>query len=412
MPGESILVSDDSAEIRNTLADYLRSAGYRVQTAADGRKAVTLINSQPFDLVITDLQMPFVDGLGVLQAVKACNSDIPVIILTGHPTIESAIGALREGAYNYLLKPVENLDELHHVVQNALSHRRLTLENRRLLEELRVLNASLAQRVAQQTEQLREAYEQLKSLDQMKAEFISVTSHELRTPLAQMFFTADLLQEQLNRGSIQGAKAYLADMMAQSQRLRRQIDNLFDFSQLDRNEFKLELGLCSVLELVNSTVELWRLRIEKKKLRLEVALPHQDLVLTADMPRVQHALGQLLDNAIKFTPPGGRVRVAAHWPAAPPWTQPIPSSFAVIAVIDSGPGIPNEKQHAIFQVFTQADMSDQRRYGGLGMGLTIASKIILAHGGRITLNSEPGKGSMFAIWLPMNVTTSSASIPG
>jgi len=394
------------------LADYLKSASYRVQTAPDGRKAIELINSQPFDLVITDLQMPHVDGLGVLQAVKACNCDIPVIILTGHPTVESAIGALREGAYNYLLKPVENLDELHHVVQNALSHRRLTLENRRLMEELRALNASLAQRVAQQTEQLREAYEQLKSLDQMKAEFVSVTSHELRTPLAQMFFTADLLQEQLNQGSIVGAKAYLADMMAQSQRLRRQIDNLFDFSQLDRNEFKLELGRCSVLELVNSTVELWRLRIEKKRLRLEVALPQQDLVLTADMPRVQHALGQLLDNAIKFTPPGGRVRVAAHWPAAPPWTQPIPASFAVIAVIDSGPGIPSEKQHAIFQVFTQADMSDQRRYGGLGMGLTIASKIILAHGGRITLNSEPGRGSMFAMWLPMDVTASSVSIPG
>ena len=89
----------------------------------------------------------------------------------------------------------------------------------------------------------------------------------------------------------------------------------------------------------------------------------------------------------------------------------MPSAFAVIAVIDSGPGVPPEKQQAIFQAFTQTDMSDQRPYSGLGMGLTIASKIVLAHGGRITLNSEPGKGSTFAMWLPMNVNTSSFTIP-
>ena len=411
MSGESILIADDSSEIRDTLADYLKSLGYRVQTAPDGRKAAARIGSQPLDLVITDLQMPFVDGLGVLQAAKAHDADLPVIILTGHPTLESAIDALREGAHNYLLKPVENLDELHHVVRNALMHRHLTLENRRLVEELRALNASLAQRVAQQTDQLREAYEQLKSLDQMKAEFVSVTSHELRTPITQLFITADLLQTQLDQGSIPGARMYLAELVGQSQRLQRVIDNLFDFSQMDRNEFQLELGECHLIALVRSTVDLWRLRVEKKKLRVDISTPDQAVTITADTPRLQHALGQLLDNAIKFTPPGGRIRVAAHWPAPPPWTQPIPSAFAVIAVIDSGPGVPAEKQQAIFQAFTQMDMSDQRQYGGLGMGLTIASKIVLAHGGRITLNSEPGKGSTFAIWLPMNVNTSSFSIP-
>jgi signal transduction histidine kinase len=300
---------------------------------------------------------------------------------------------------------------LGHVVENALAHRRLILENRRLMEELRVINASLAQRVAQQTEQLREAYEQLKSLDQMKAQFVSVTSHELRTPLAQLFMAADLLQGQLDQGSVVGAKSYLADMVSQSQRLQRQIDNLLDFSQIDRNEFTLEQGECRLIALVRSTVDLWRLRVEKKKLRLDVTLPDQDMTLTGDTPRLQHALSQLLDNAIKFTPSGGRIRVAAHWPTPPPWTQSLQSAFAVIAVIDSGPGVPAEKQQAIFQAFTQMDMSDQRRHGGLGMGLTIASKIVLAHGGRITLNSEPGRGSTFAMWLPLNVNTSSFSIP-
>jgi len=163
---------------------------------------------------------------------------------------------------------------------------------------------------------------------------------------------------------------------------------------------------------VRSTVDLWRLRIDKKKLRLDMSLPDHDIVASGDTPRLQHALGQLLDNAIKFTPPGGRIRMAAHWPTPPPWTQQLQSAYAVIAVIDSGPGVPAEKQQAIFQALAQMDASDQRRLGGLGMGLTIASKIVLAHRGRITLNSEPGKGSTFAMWLPLSVNTSSFSIPG
>ena len=405
MSGENILVSDDSSEIRTMLADYLKSQGYRVHIAPDGRKAMAALNSQPLDLVITDMQMPYVDGLGVLRAVKARDADAPVIILTGHPTLESAIGALHEGAYSYLLKPVENLEELGHVIENALASRRLTLENRRLIEELRVVNANLAQRVAQQTTQLREAYEQLQSLDQMKAQFVSVTSHELRTPLQKMFITADLLKSHLDQGSVANAKTYMVELIKQSKSLQRLIDNLLDFSEMDRNEFQLAVGECHLIEMVNATVDLWRLRLEKKRLQLDLSLSDHELVITADTSRLQHAFSQLLENAIKFTPQGGRITVGVHGPTRAPWTQTFPTVFAVVAVMDTGPGIPPEKQHEIFQAFTQMDMSDQRRFGGLGMGLAIASKIALAHGGRITLKSEAGRGSTFAMWLPMRPVT-------
>ena len=412
MSGESILIADDSGEIRNLLADYLRGLGYRVQTASDGEKAVALIGAQSFELVITDFQMPRLDGLGVLQAAKAHDLDIEVVILTGHPTAESAIGALRKGAYDYLLKPVENLDELGHLVENALTQRRLTLENRRLVEELRVLNANLANRVAQRTEQLRLAYDQLKSLHQMKAQFVSVTSHELRTPLTQMLLTADLLKEQITRRSLSGAEVYVREMVSQSQRLQRLIDNLLDFSLMERNEFKLNLGECHLPALARSTAELWRPRIEAKRLGLDLTIPDRDIALTADESRLQNALGQLLENALKFTHPGGRIMVGVHGPTRAPWTEAASSPFAVIAVIDSGIGIPADQQQAIFESFTQVDMSDQRRYGGLGVGLTITARIVAAHGGRITLKSQPGKGSTFAMWLPMHAKTAPFVLPG
>lgn len=404
MSGENILIADDSTDIRATLADYLKSLGYRVQTAPDGQKAIALLGAQPLDLVITDLQMPHVDGLGVLQAVKAHDADLPVIILTGHPTVESAVDALRRGAYNYLFKPVENLDEMRHVVEHALAHRRLTLENRRLVEELRALNASLAERVAQQTQKLREAYEQLESLDQLKAQFVSVTSHELRTPLTQWFLAAELLKEQLERGTTTAAKEYLAEMILQGQRLQRLIDNLLDFSLMERGEFELAVGTCHLPDLLRATLDLWRPRLKEKGLGLETAVPERDLVLTADGPRLQNAIGQLLDNAVKFTPAGGRISVGMYGPTRAPWAK-APAQWVVIAIKDSGPGIPLDQQQAVFQAFTQADMSDQRHFGGLGIGLKIAAWIISAHGGRITLKSEKGQGSTFAAWLPVRVHT-------
>jgi signal transduction histidine kinase len=218
--------------------------------------------------------------------------------------------------------------------------------------------------------------------------------------------TADLLKEQISRRSLSGAEVYLREMVSQSQRLQRLIDNLLDFSLMERNEFKLNLGECHLPALVRSTAELLRPRIEAKRLELGLAVPDRDLALIADESRLQNALGQLLENALKFTHPGGRIMVGVHGPTRAPWTEAASSPFAVIAVIDSGIGIPADQQQAIFESFTQVDMSDQRRYGGLGVGLTITARIVTAHGGRITLKSQPGKGSTFAMWLPMRAKTS------
>jgi signal transduction histidine kinase len=412
MSGENILVADDNAEVRNFLAEYLSSLGHCVQTAADGRQAARLIGAERFALVISDLQMPFLDGLGVLQATRARDPDAEVIILTGNPTLESAIGALREGAHDYLLKPVENLEELRLVVERALTHRHLVLENRRLTEELRALNADLESHVEQQTHQLRQAYAQLQSLDEMKAQFVSITSHELRTPLMQLFLATDLLADRIRSRSWVDVEMYLGTITTQSQRLQRLIDNLLDFSLMERGEFELACGECHLAALARATVEMWRERLEQKQLRLDLSVPEHDIVIQADSSRLQNALDQLLENAFKFTPVGGRILVGLHGPARAPWDGAGQSLFAVMAVADSGAGIPAEKQQAIFEAFTQADMSDRRRFGGLGMGLTIASRIVNAHGGRITLKSEPGQGSLFAMWLPMRVSTSPLAKPG
>lgn len=150
----SILLIDDEPDILSTLEMTLSQEAYHVVTASGGETALELFRQQPFDLVITDMRMPGMDGVEVIRRVKALDPDVEVIILTGFATLENAIVALRNaGASDYLTKPLENIDELFMAVEKAFEKRRLTLENRILLKSLKEKEAELAQ----QNQALRES---------------------------------------------------------------------------------------------------------------------------------------------------------------------------------------------------------------------------------------------------------------
>src|SRR3972149_5780126 len=137
MAKERSLIADDSKDITAFLQAYLVQQGYEVHIAYDGETAVRLFAAQPFDLVLTDLQMPRLNGLGVLHRVKERSSETQVIILTGHASLDTALDALRHGPYDYWLKPVDNVDQLQFATNRALLQRGLEIDNRRLLAELK-----------------------------------------------------------------------------------------------------------------------------------------------------------------------------------------------------------------------------------------------------------------------------------
>ncbi len=400
MTSEYILLADDSAEMRDFLKGFLCGEGYVVETAFDGAQAIEMINLGQFALVITDLQMPRRDGVEVLRAAKARNPETEVIILTGHATLESAIAALREGAHDYLLKPIENLDLFLHTVRRALTHRWLTQENRRLVEELQVVNAGLEQRVAEQTDQLRTAYEQLQTLGHLKARFVLEASLELYALVGGLFKTAHTLQSALR--SQDQATAELSEIVTLASRMRGWVGPLLDFSLLERGELELRLQACDVGRVLEEVALVYRPRAERNHVQLAITLPPSKIEVMADPQRLQNAAGQLVDNAIKFTPPGGQIRLSVYGPMAAPWPQAGRSARAVaIAVTDSGVGIPPEKQRDLFQALLQADANPRPQYNVLGIKLDLAARIAALHGGRVTLKSEIGQGSTFALWLPV-----------
>src|SRR5512139_1869425 len=165
MNDRRVLVADDSEAIREMLGSFLANLGYNTDLAANGEAAVSLFKAHPYDVVICDLQMPRVEGLAVLAQVKAVDPDVQVIILTGHATLETAIEALRLGAYEYQLKPVDDMEIFGRLVERAYNHRRLVRENKRLLTQLQETNARLESEVEKRTHELRVANESLRGLD-------------------------------------------------------------------------------------------------------------------------------------------------------------------------------------------------------------------------------------------------------
>ena len=398
MTDPRILVVDDSEIIREMLASYLGTLGYRVDVAADGQSALDKFLIFRYQLIISDLQMPYIDGLSLLKQVKAIATETQVIILTGHATLDSAVEALRLGAYDYQFKPLENMESFARLVDRALKHHGLLAENERLLEELRQANAQLESQVAERTAKLQIANESLRSLDRLKNDFISVVSHELRTPLAAIVLETQLLTQDTRALSPDKLVHAYSALATNTRRLQIQIDNLLDFALIERGELDLNFKPCSMNQIARDVVDLYETRAAEKHLNFSLSLPPTTaLSVIADGPRLRSALVHLVDNAVKFTPDGGTITISVHGMATMPGgTEPA----IALAVRDNGIGIPLDLQQKLFTGFSQADMSTTRRYGGMGIGLALAARIMAAHRGKITFKSEEGNGSLFALWVP------------
>src|SRR5712691_1849320 len=180
-----VLVVDDEDSVVVTIKAILQLDGYDVVTATRFREAQQLVAQRTFDLVLTDLRLDDGDGIEILRAVQQRSPDNVTIMLTGYASLESAIQSLRAGAYDYLVKPSE-VEELRNTVSRGIERRRLGLELRARVAELAELNASLQKRVDEATAELRQRYEELKELDRLKSQFLSIASHELKTPITAM----------------------------------------------------------------------------------------------------------------------------------------------------------------------------------------------------------------------------------
>ncbi len=241
------------------------------------------------------------------------------------------------------------------------------------------------------TERIR-AEQALRNADQQKNEFLAVLSHELRNPLAPIRNGLHVL-DRVAPDSDQAHRA-LAVIRRQVDQLVHLVDDLLDVTRITRNKFQLQRRRCDLNELVRRTVEDHATLFDKAGLHLELEPAPEPLIVNADWTRVAQVVGNLLHNAAKFTPPGGRTTVSV---------RSTPDHRAEIRVADTGVGLAPEMLGRVFEPFVQADATLARTQGGLGLGLALVKRLVELHDGEVRVSSDGiDEGATFVVRLPLD----------
>ena len=379
-----LLVVDDEESLRITTAAIFENEGYIVDTASSGDEAVDLMNQADYDLVLTDLHMEGGDGLSVLNRIRSHAPLTISVVLTGFASVESAIAALQEGAYDYLVKPCD-IESMKHTIRRGVEHRRLMLAEQKARSDLQQLNLDLERRIEERTAELKRLNVELAEANRAKDVFLATLSHELRTPLTPVVGWIKLLRSgTLDEKSVaQALDAIERNAWLQS----RLIDDLLDTSRIATGKLHFEPKPTDLNVAVKAAVDTVRTSAAARNIELSMALWPASLMVMGEPVRLQQIAWNLVSNAIKFTDPGGGVRI----------TTQLHAQQAQLTVVDTGVGIAPEFLPHVFDRFRQADGSTSRRHGGLGLGLAIADALAKLHGGRLeAMSGGAGTGATFS----------------
>lgn len=269
-----------------------------------------------------------------------------------------------------------------------------------LREALQRNNQQLELRVKERTLELEQALEKLSELNKLKVNFVSNISHELRTPLTHVKGYLELIINN-SLGSINEEQLEALNVVQRAtDRLEQLIESLILFSTAEHDEFNLQLKAFNLQDSCNKAASRLSEKVKSGEINLQFKYALDLPLIMADQEKIEWVILQLLDNAIKFTPPGGKVLLKCE-----------KEGIGVrISILDTGIGIPKNKFDELFEPFHQLDGSTTRRYGGTGLGLALVKRIIEAHGSYVDFKSEEGKGSKFEFLLNSAVNAKSISV--
>ena len=378
-----ILIVDDDPSLLKALPEAvrLRLKNVAVDTCDSAAEALGKIGSTDYDAIVADIKMPGMDGLALLAEIRTLRPDTPTVLITGHGHDDLAVLALRGGAYDFVQKPIDR-DYIVGSLTRAIEER----ERRRRVEEQQVFlgqHAELLEKIVEErTRELREA-------NRLKDQFMAMLSHELRSPLGAIRMWASLLRS----GKLDAERTARAiEAIERSAITQGQlVEDLLDVSRITAGKLVLDARPIDLAAVAEAAVDAVRTDAEAKQVRLEQVFELGEGV-QGDPARLQQVVWNLLANAVKFSPRGGRVllRLARA------------DGQAIISVRDEGEGIAAEFLPHIFEPFRQADGTSTRAYGGLGLGLAIVHDVVELHRGTIEVESKgKGQGATFTVKLPL-----------
>ena len=373
-PKAKILVVDDEKGIREGCNRVLAPDGFEVWLAATIREGLDLIQVENFDLVLLDVMMPDGRGLEMLVPIHTKDPDIVCIIITGYATVELAVEAIKHGAYDFIAKPF-TADQLLLTVSQGLEKRQLSLEAKRL------------QQIEQQAIELARTQADLERLDQQKSAFMTTVAHELRSPIAG----AQSLLRTILRGLAGDLNTQQRDMLTRVETrldtLLELVNDLLDLAASKTFEADQSLAPVGLAAAVQNIVNHYQVEAQAKNIELSYNPPADDLFVWGVQEGLERIFSNLVGNAVKYTPAGGKVTITL-----------IAGEGQIQAVItDTGIGIPAEDMPQLFGEFFRARNARKSGIGGTGLGLSIVRQLVEQFGGRISVASREGRGTTFTV---------------
>jgi signal transduction histidine kinase len=370
-----ILVVDDEPDLEDLIQQkfrhQIRDDEVRFLFARDGIEALTVLEANhDIDLVVTDINMPRMDGLTLLQKLQEIEGDLSAIIVSAYGDMANIRTAMNRGAFDFLTKPLDFVD-FETTIAKTIQHVEVLREaRRRQIENQRLQLAS-----------------------QNKSHFIASMSHELRTPLNAIIGLTDMMTTNAARFGTEKALEPLKRIHNAGTHLLGLINQVLDLSKIEAGKLDLSPESVALAPLIDQVIGTARQLAEQNKNRLVVDAAQNLGTLTIDPMRLRQILLNLLSNACKFTKEG-EVSLRA--------CKIIDGGRDIIelAVADTGIGMTPDQLARLFQEFSQAETSTAKKYGGTGLGLAITRKLARMMGGDVTVTSEHGKGSVFTVRLP------------
>jgi signal transduction histidine kinase len=367
------LIIDDEMHIREMLRRMLKRTGYAGECAGNAEDALALLDGQEFDLVLTDLRMPGMDGIELVRVIRERNAHLPIIVVTGLSDAKTAVELIHNGADDYVVKPFD-YSSLLWTIERVSEHHRLQRENERYQEEL---EHSLGE---------------LRRLEQERQHLTEMVVHDLKNPLAVVMARLEMLQlaaEDL--GERQTRSVRLAGQSA-----REMLNLIMDLLDISRHEAGEKLGKRMQLEeiapndFLNETLEQWRALAEASRIDIQVKMAPDLPTVAADPELLKRVVGNLLSNAFSHSGDNSEVELLAE----------ASDDAVVFGVRDHGKGIAPEWQDRIFDKYSQVEAREQGQRLSRGLGLTFCRLAVETMGGKIWVESKVGEGATFRFRLP------------
>jgi signal transduction histidine kinase len=377
MKGRLLIVDDEVAQMR-ALCDTLGSEGYLTRGFSSGREALDALCPGAFDLLLTDLMMPEMDGLSLIAATQRIDPALGAIVMTGHGTIDTAVQALQGGAFDYILKPFK-LNVILAVLARALD-----------LQRLRRENAALQALEKRRSEELAAAYQDLES-------FSYSISHDLRAPLRTVDGFAQILEEEHAELLGEEGRRKLRIIRDGSRRMDEMIVGLLSFSHASRQP--LHLARVDMIAMVRTVVAESLLAHVGPQAHIEIG----DLPPAPGDPTViRQVWTNLVGNALKYSAKRTEPRIGIR--------GSVQGAEAVYEVEDNGAGFDMQHADKLFGVFQR--LHNVEEFPGTGVGLAIVQRIVARHGGRVWARGVPDAGACLSFTLPVGTTPMNPFPPG